>query len=139
MILPMSATAYSLRCRALSTGTSRLSAGATAQTTIRASRKAPQPAPDSNGAGGGRVNDEEVREELVMIMVMECAPGSGFGGAALHREDALRALLDEDDDEHQHRDLGQHGPGDAFEEFVQDAQAQRGIHRAGQLPHPAQH
>ena len=33
----------------------------------------------------------------------------------------MRALLDEDDDEHQHSDLGQHRAGPAFEQLVQQA------------------
>jgi hypothetical protein len=36
-------------------------------------------------------------------------------------------------------DLGQHRAGPAFEQLVQDAQAQRRVHRAGQLAHAAQH
>jgi hypothetical protein len=51
----------------------------------------------------------------------------------------LRPLLDEDDDEHQHHDLGQHRARPAFQQLVQDAQAQAGVHRAGQLAHAAQH
>jgi hypothetical protein len=35
----------------------------------------------------------------------------------------LRAFLDDDDDEHQHHDLGQHRALPAFQQLVQDAQA----------------
>jgi hypothetical protein len=56
-----------------------------------------------------------------------------LGAPALEGEQALRTLLDEDDDEDQHHDLGQHRARPAFEELVDHAQAQRGVHRAGQL------
>ena len=53
--------------------------------------------------------------------------------AALHGKDALRTFLDEDDDEHQHGNLGQHRARPALQELVQNAQAQRGIHGTRQL------
>ena len=56
-------------------------------------------------------------------------PRSCFGTPSLHREDALRSLLDEDDDEHQHHDLGQHRAGPALQQLVQHAQAERGVDR----------
>ena len=47
--------------------------------------------------------------------------------------------MDESNDEHQHRDLGQHRTGPAFQELVENAKAQRGVNRARQLANPAQH
>ena len=49
----------------------------------------------------------------------------------LESEDALRPLLDEDDDQHQNHDLGQHRARQTLEQLVQHAQAERGIDSAG--------
>ena len=58
------------------------------------------------------------------------ARGGRDGGSCLHRpalqrEQAARALLDEQDDEDQHQDLGQHGAGAGFQALVGNAEAQR--------------
>ena len=45
----------------------------------------------------------------------------------------MRTLLDKDDDEHQHRNLGEHRAGPAFQKLVENAQAEGRIHGAGQL------
>ena len=47
--------------------------------------------------------------------------------------------MDEDDDEHQHGNLGQHRTGPALQQLGGHAQPQRGIHRARQLAHATQH
>src|SRR5436190_1524666 len=99
----------------LPSGTTRLSIGATAQTTISAMKNAVQPVPLSSGARPGRSTRatgaggsnlggtgggvwtpasaaiERSIEEMVVLM------DSSLGAATLHREDALRPLLDEDD------------------------------------------
>src|ERR1035437_5587429 len=111
----------------LSFGTSKLSAGASTQTTSRATIKALQPLRVSSGAGVGNVSWEEV---FIFL---------SFRTAALHSEDALRTFLYEDDDEHQHSNLGQHGAGPAFKKLVQKTQTQGGVHSAGELSDAAQH
>ena len=69
------------------------------------------------------------------------APKALGGGhlSALERKDALRPLLDEDDDEDQHHDLGQHRALPAFEQLVQHAQAEAGVDGAGELADAAEH
>src|SRR5438105_4887551 len=57
----------------------------------------------------------------------------------LEGEQALRALLDEHDDEHEHRNLGEHRARPGLEKFVDNAKAHRCIHGAGELAHTAQH
>src|SRR5690606_32579268 len=64
---------------------------------------------------------------------------SGFCTSTFHCKNALRALLNESNDEDKYCDLGQYGASPAFEELVKNAQAQRGIHGASQLAHSAQH
>src|SRR6185436_21120973 len=107
MILPISETLKSDMWNMLSFGTTRFSSGATAQISTSAAITPPQPR-DPNSAPGAAL----------------C-----IGKPPLEREHALRPLLDEDDDEHQHRDLGQHRAGDAFEELVDDTQAHCRIDR----------
>src|SRR5204863_9083608 len=58
---------------------------------------------------------------------------------ALEREQALRALLDEHDDEHEQRDLREHRARPRLEELVGDAEAQRRVHGAGEQADAAQH
>src|ERR1700694_5105712 len=62
-----------------------------------------------------------------------------FDRAALEREQAARAALDEQDDEHQHQDLAQHGAGIGFEELVDDAERRRAQKRAEQIADAAEH
>src|SRR6266513_2237350 len=64
---------------------------------------------------------------------------SSLGHSSLAREQSLRTLLDEYDDEHQHRNLGQHGAGPSLEEFVDDAQAHRRVDSPGELTDAAEH
>src|SRR6218665_2786003 len=132
MILPTRPTAKSLRWNTLSAGTTRFSTGATTSTATSAANTPNQLFSDRKRVGATGI--AVIGRTALMVRV---GRGSGFGAAALHREDALRALLDEDDDEDQHHDLGEHRTGPAFEELVQHAQAQRGVHRARQLAHAA--
>src|SRR5664280_652337 len=64
---------------------------------------------------------------------------SFLGAAPLHREEPGRLPLDEDDDEDQHHDLREHGPGHAFEELVEHAEAERRDDGASQLADAAHH
>src|SRR3954470_2235546 len=64
---------------------------------------------------------------------------SGLRRTAAEREQAARALLDEEDDEHQHRDLAEHRARERFEELVDDAESHRTDERAEQIAHPAEH
>jgi len=50
---------------------------------------------------------------------------SCFGAPSLQREQALRPLLDEQDDHHQHEDLRQHRAGKWLEELGDRAEAER--------------
>src|ERR1700733_7997828 len=64
---------------------------------------------------------------------------SSFDRAALQREQAARAALNEQDDEHQHQDLAQHGAGIGFEELVDDAQRGGADQGAEQISDAAEH
>ena len=88
----------------LPAGTHKLSTGTTAQTVMKAAKKKIQPLVPNNAGGSGSCNEEK------LCVVMSC-----FRTAAFHGKDALRTFLDEHDDEHQHRNLGQYGTGHAFE------------------------
>ena len=58
---------------------------------------------------------------------------SSFDGAPFERKQPARPALDEQDDEHQHKDLAQHGAGIGFEELVDDAERGRADQRAEQI------
>jgi hypothetical protein len=60
-----------------------------------------------------------------------------IGKAALQGKDALRTLLDEDDDGDEDGDFGNHRAGPAFEQLGEDAQTERRPDRAGELPDAA--
>src|SRR4051794_26748477 len=47
---------------------------------------------------------------------------SCFHRAALEREQAAWAFLDKQDDQHQDRDLAEHGPGDRLQKLIRDAE-----------------
>src|SRR5437588_12401058 len=66
-------------------------------------------------------------------------PRSCLHRPAPEREQALRSLLDKEDEEHEHGDLGEHGARPGLEEFVDDAQAERGVYGARELANAAQH
>src|SRR4051812_16130222 len=66
-------------------------------------------------------------------------PPSCFHRPALEREHAARAFLDEQDDEHEHDDLAEHGAGIRLEELVQDAERQRADQRAPKIADAAEH
>src|SRR5262245_14367977 len=59
-------------------------------------------------------------------------------GPALEGEHALRAFLNEENNEHQHHDFGDHGARPRFKQFVDDTKTQGGVNGAGQLPDAAQ-
>ena len=64
----------------------------------------------SDGTGGAIEATDEEGSEVLLI--------SSLRAATLEGKDALRATLNEDDDEHKHDDLGEYGAGPAFKEFV---------------------
>src|SRR5471032_533727 len=117
MIFPISETLKSDMWNTLSLGTTRLSKGATAQMSTRAAITPLQPCGPNNAP----------------------APVLRIGKPPLQGEHALRTLLNEDDDEHQDRDLGQYRPRDAFEEFVDDPQPHRRVNGAGELADASEH
>src|SRR5712664_2862950 len=122
MILPMSVTQYAETWKGLEAGTTRFSSGKTRKSTPATAPSAVQPfAPYRR----------EKAEEIGPIL--------GFQGPALQGEHALRAPLDEDDDEDEHRDLCEYGALPGFEQLVGEAQPQGRVNGAGELPHAAQH
>src|SRR6478609_10583216 len=100
MILPISETLKSDMWNTLSLGTTRLSSGAMAQISTSAAITAPQPRAPNSAPG----------------------PDLCIGKPPFQREHALRAFLDEDDDEYHFCYLCEHGIRDPFEELVDDAQ-----------------
>src|SRR5712691_3153081 len=60
-------------------------------------------------------------------------------GAALEREHAARAPLDEEDDRRQYDNLAEDRPSDRFEDLVDDPQGQRADQRTEQIADPAEH
>jgi len=85
---------------------------------------------NSDGTGGAIDATEEGSVDVFT---------SSLRAATLEGEDALRAALNEDDDENKHDDLGEHSTGPAFEELVQYAEAEARVHRACQLTHATEH
>src|SRR4030095_10353464 len=63
----------------------------------------------------------------------------GLNGAPLQGKQSLRPLLDEDDDEDEHRDLGEDRALPRLEELVRNPEAKRRIHGARELADTAQH
>src|SRR3954451_5168174 len=64
---------------------------------------------------------------------------SGLHSSAAQREQSARALLDEDDQRHQHEDLAQHRAGHGLEELVDEAQRHGGGQRAPEIADAAEH
>src|SRR5687767_11247927 len=128
-------------CSGLPAGTSRLSTGASAQTAISATKKAVQPLPLSSGPleGSATLVIRKPPRFALRYSPSERPCGSCFGTPTFDSEDALWPLLDEDDDEDQHRDLREHRAGPAFDELVEHAQAERRVHGAGELADAAHH
>ena len=75
-------------------------------------------------APAGRLRVEDVTDMRRSLLISK---------AALQGKDALRTLLDENDDGDEDHDLGDHGAGPAFEQLAEDAQAKGGPDRAGEL------
>src|SRR6185503_7120046 len=123
MILPISVTQYCETWNGLDGGTSRLNTGNTMNSTAANAPSAVQP----------RIPYR--REIVVAIGPMRLR----LGCAPFEREQSLRPALDEDDDEYEHRDLGDHRPRPSFEELVREAERQRRVDGARQLPDPAEH
>src|SRR5688500_587500 len=92
MILPISVTQYCETWNGLDGGTSRLNTGKTMNSTAANAARAIQPFVPYR------------REIVVAIGPIRLR----LGGAPFEREQSLRPALDEEDDEHQHHDLGDH-------------------------------
>src|SRR5471032_3242210 len=105
-----------------------------------------QPLRGRRAARGGRPNAKPSR--------FACASGCGatsrfaetlgvfisyLGAAALQGEHALRTLLDEQYDQHEHRDLREHRAPERFDRLADKPQSKAADHRSRQLPDAAQH
>src|SRR6185436_4242423 len=123
MILPISVTQYCDRWNGLDGGTSRLHTGNTMNNTA------------ANAARVIQLFVPYSREIAVEIGPID----SSLCGAPFQREQALRPALDEEDDEDQHHDLRDHRARPGFEELVREAERQRCVDRAGELPDAAEH
>src|SRR5712671_373228 len=121
MILPMSVTQYAEAWKGLAAGTTRFSSGKTTKITQATAPSAAQPLGPYRRENAG-----------------EFGPILNFHGSPLQGEHALWAPLDEEDDEHEHRDLGEHGALPGFEQLVGEAQPQGRVDRACELPHAAE-
>src|SRR5258706_15361798 len=121
MILPMSVTQYAETCKGLAAGTMRFKSGKTTKITQAAAPSAAQPF---------RPYRRENADEFGPIL--------SFDGSPLQGEHALRASLDEEDDEHEHCDLGEHSTLPGLEQLVGKTQAQGGVHRAGEWSNAAE-
>src|SRR5258706_11113272 len=122
MILPMSVTQYAETWKGLAAGTTRFKSGKTTKITQAAAPSAAQPF---------RPYRRENADEFGPIL--------SFDGSPLQGEHSPRAPLDEEDDEHEHGDLGEHCTLPGLEQLVGETQAQSGVHRPGELPHAAAH
>src|SRR6266853_4307725 len=121
MSLPMSVTQYAETCKGLAAGTMRFKSGKTTKITQAAAPSAAQPF---------RPYRRENADEFGPIL--------NFDGSPLQGEHSLWAPLDEEDDEHEHGDLGEHCTLPGLEQLVGETQAQSGVHRAGELSHAAE-
>src|SRR3954469_11346449 len=64
---------------------------------------------------------------------------SRFHRPSLEREQAARPFLNEEDDQHQDRDLAEHGTGERLEELVGDAEGEGADQRAPEVSNAAEH
>src|SRR5579864_6083989 len=64
---------------------------------------------------------------------------SALRRAALEREEAARAPLNEEDDRHEHDDFAEHRARHRLQELVDDAEAHRARERAQERAHAAEH
>src|SRR5712664_4477935 len=124
MILPASVMVYDDTCSALSGAGSRYRSGSTTSVAKAKAPSAIQPAPLNSGSIRGTYRSSS---------------SSSFNGAPLQREEPLRALLDEGDDQHQHQDLGEHRADVRLQKLRQHAQAERGVDGAGKLADATKH
>jgi hypothetical protein len=96
----------SLIWNTLPAGTTKFSKGTTAHRITNAANHVMRARPANKGAGCGR--SASVAGQVLSAMA------AGLRAAALHRKNALRAFLDEHNDEDQHRNFGEHGACPAF-------------------------
>src|SRR5471030_837270 len=105
-----------------------------------------QPLRGRRAARGGRPSAKPSR--------LACASGCGatsrfaetlgvfisyLGAAALQGEHALRTLLDEQYDQHKHRDLREHCAPERFDRLADKAEPESADHRSRQLSDAAEH
>src|SRR5512134_132690 len=152
MILPTSVRPYALIAKIESAGTTSAAIGTSTQLTMSAIATSVQPARESSGVRSGMatlgVGSGSVAVGAFMERSPACAIGSSLcarrscsrlGRPALERKQALRPPLDEQHDQHEDRDLREHGAGERLEELVHDAETERADDRAGELADAAQH
>src|SRR5260221_8297443 len=106
MILPNNVTQYAETWNGLSAGTARLSSGITTKTAIQHSARIAHP------RGPYRRRPDPPVDAFTSRVLR----------AALEGEHALRPFLDEENDEHQYRDLGEHRALPRLEQLVGKAQ-----------------
>src|SRR4051794_37836341 len=129
MILPINVTEYADRCSGLSAGTTRNRIGMTTATRSANAASAIQP----------RISNSEVRCCASMKPGTSAVFISSLHRATAQCEQTLRALLNERDDQHENQNLGRDRADVRFHELADDAQAQAGVERPGELPDATEH
>src|SRR3954447_13298973 len=129
MIFPINVTEYADGCSGLSAGTARNSTGTTTATSSANAASAIHP----------RVSNSAVRCCANMKLGTSAVFISSLHRTAAQREQALRTLLNERDDQHQNQNLGRNGADVRFHELADDAQPQSGVERPGELTDAAEH
>src|SRR5471032_2737442 len=146
MSLPTSVIEYAERWNVLDSGSTSAAIGTQMPIAMTNAISAIQPLRGNSAARGGRPSAKPSR--------LACSSGCGatsrfaetlgvfisnLGAAALQGEHTLRTLLDEQHDQHEHRDLREHRAPERLDRLADKPQSKAADYRSRQLPDAAQH
>src|ERR1700726_2886947 len=131
MILPTSVSAYAERWNGLPSGTSMEQIGTSARTAMTMMIRTRQETGLNIGCRVGSISVGEGSTVAVLI--------SNLHAATFESEQPSRAFLNEQHDQHKHRDLGQHCTPERLDHFAEDPEAHRANDGPGELADTAQH
>src|ERR1700693_1943895 len=131
MILPTSVSAYAERWNGLPSGTSMEQIGTSARTAMTTKIRIRQETGLNIGCRVGSISCGEGSTVTVLI--------SNLHAAAFQSEQTSGTFLNEQNDQHQHRDLCQNRTPEWFNHFTNHSQAHSANDGTGELTDTAQH
>src|ERR1700736_4839473 len=131
MILPTSVSAYAERWNGLPSGTSMEQIGTSARTAMTVMIRTRQETGLNIGCRAGTISEGE--GSIVTVLI------SNFHAAPFESKQTSRTLLNEQHNQHKHRDLCQDRAPERLDHFADDSEAHRPDDGAGELADTAQH